>query len=43
LKVRKVASRKWINGVLSNLDNSYKKDTEWNAFLDREQRGEVEE
>jgi len=39
LKTRKVASRKWIQGVLSNLDASYKRDQEYNAHLTRIQRG----
>jgi len=39
LKTRKAASRKWIQGVLSNLDASYKRDQEYNAHLTRIQRG----
>lgn len=44
LKKRKTASRKWINGVLSNLDASYQRDAAYNKNLDRLARGEdVEE
>jgi len=44
LKVRKAASRKWIQGVLSNLDTSFQRDLAYNRNLDRIQRGEdVEE
>lgn len=40
LKARKQASKKWINGVLANLDASYKSDLQYNQNLDRIQRGE---
>lgn len=39
LKKRKVASKNWINNVLSNLDASYKRDIAHNAHLTRIQRG----
>lgn len=35
LKVRKTASKQWIQGVLNNLDASYKRDIEHNAHLTR--------